>query len=371
MEKDHIERREWYEATERSVFPEDSNVFSRSPRKVVIEAKQQKEYPKADPAFLKNRNRLLVELNKVDSHCYSFVFCFPGAGNSHSYFKHWGSKLAEKNIKLYGICLRGRMHRIHEDTSERNFINLAKELFLSIRSLLVWHKASDILTYKDMPTPNLVLFGHDLGAYLAFETARLLQCNGLADMFRVQLIVSAAENPNWHAEVNMRRREREAVKYIDPYDTRINGEELERVSNKPWKELLAYLLLHDHIPQELANSKDLLKYLLPLVRVDYLLLESYELKQPDLDDFDFNGEDKSEDPTYILLPKTTRLGVNISVIYAKDDGALRIEQMEGWIECTSASCDLMQPFETGGRNYLTNEEHQEVLMEIFDSLNYA
>lgn len=373
VEKNEIERGEWYEKIERQVFPGDSDVFAKQD---AVQAKRKEDesidYPKSDHSYFKERDKLIVKMNETTPTCYSFIFCFHGVGNSHSYFKRWASVLQAMNTKLYGVCLKGRMHRISEDYSGIDCKTIANEVFAAIRSVFLFDKTEQ--WDKDGPTPNLVLFGHDLGAYVAFETMRLLQCNGLADVFRLQLIVSSAVSPEYITEVNERRLEREATykreKYIDPYNDRINGPELERDSERSWKELVDKLTEAGHIDRRFADRKDLIKQVLPLITADYALLESYQLKPPDTDDFSYE-DSQSSDRTLIKQPQTLRLGVNIRTVCAEDDDLLNREQIEGWAKCTSASCDHMVPLEMGGRNYLLQDENQWVFKEIFENLNYA
>lgn len=86
------------------------------------------------------------------------VVCFPWAGAGAGVFAPW-ARLFPDDVALWAVRLPGRESRLREPP---------------FRSL---HAAADAaaLALRDGPDLPLVLFGHSMGALLAFETARRLE----------------------------------------------------------------------------------------------------------------------------------------------------------------------------------------------------
>jgi surfactin synthase thioesterase subunit len=100
------------------------------------------------------------------------LFCFPYAGGGASIYRTWPDDLP-RDVEVCAIQLPGRERRLSEPP---------------LRSL---QKAVEILVgvmrpYLDLP---FALFGHSMGALLAYEVARLTQTNephGTAAAFRLR-----------------------------------------------------------------------------------------------------------------------------------------------------------------------------------------
>jgi surfactin synthase thioesterase subunit len=104
------------------------------------------------------------------------LICLPFAGGSAVAFHPWGPRL-DPRIELWGIQLPGRGHRLHEPPCAS---------IDQIVSLL----ADQLRDHADLP---FALFGHSLGALVAFELARELRRRGGAQP--VQLFVSGRVAP--------------------------------------------------------------------------------------------------------------------------------------------------------------------------------
>jgi surfactin synthase thioesterase subunit len=158
------------------------------------------------------------------------LYCFPYAGAGAAVFRPWWNEIS-RGIEVCGIQLPGRGVRFLEPRYTR-----VKPL---VRAL-----ADDLWPLPDLP---FALFGHSLGALLAFEFARELRRRGHEPM---QLIVSGLPAPQMSA--------------ASP-----------RVSNLPEAEFLAALKALNGIPEQLLGEPEFLRIMLPVLRDDFEMLETY------------------------------------------------------------------------------------------------
>jgi surfactin synthase thioesterase subunit len=158
------------------------------------------------------------------------LFCFPYAGAGTSVFHGWAEHLPP-GMALCPVRLPGRETRLREPPFDR-MDHLMEAL------------AHAIAPYLDKP---LALFGHSLGAVIAFELARLLPASPacLAGLF-----VSGARAPQLR---------RDYVPPPPPSDDELI-EELRRL---------------DGIPQELLEHRELMQLALPALRADTALYRNY------------------------------------------------------------------------------------------------
>lgn len=167
------------------------------------------------------------------------LICFPYAGASAQIFRSW-SQLLPDWIEGHAIELPGRGRR----WSEPAYTNL-QELVQAI--------APAIQPYLDKP---FAFFGHSMGAWISFELARLLhQTYSLTPEW---LFISARRAPQLPT------------------------------SKPPLHSLPDVLLLQElhHLsgtPTEVLENQELLNLLLPILRADFTLLETYVYRnQPPL-----------------------------------------------------------------------------------------
>jgi medium-chain acyl-[acyl-carrier-protein] hydrolase len=103
------------------------------------------------------------------------LICIPYAGGGASVFRNWAKRLpADLDIQV--IQLRGRQDRLQE-TPPTRMAAVVDELALALGGL---------------PASPTVLYGHSLGALVAFEVARRMQTSGAPP---VALVVGAARGP--------------------------------------------------------------------------------------------------------------------------------------------------------------------------------
>ena len=160
------------------------------------------------------------------------LFCFSHAGGSPANYMSWQKKLAP-SIEVLAIQLPGRGARFNE----KNVVH-----FTSLMNLL----APVIKQYNDLP---FVFFGHSLGAMIAFELCHhLVKCN---QQIPKHLFVSGANPPSQQP----------------------NRPCFESMSDK---ELIELLENYEGTPSEVLEEPMLMELLLPAIRADFMLLNSYQ-----------------------------------------------------------------------------------------------
>lgn len=212
------------------------------------------------------------------------VFCFPYAGGSARIYRPWMNHFGT-NLELCAIQLPGRERRLSEPALRR-------------ADQVVEILAEVLRPYLDLP---FVLFGHSMGAVLAYEVARgLLQSLGMEPR---ALIVSGHRAPH----LPSRRR----VMHTLPHD-----------------ELIAEIKALNGTPQEVFEHADLLNLVLPTLRSDFELVETYT---------------KQQDPV---------LSCAVIAMSGSDDPEVLPDELIGWQSVTTG------PFKTmlleGDHFYLNN-----------------
>jgi medium-chain acyl-[acyl-carrier-protein] hydrolase len=167
------------------------------------------------------------------------LFCFPYAGGAPSVFRNWSDGLPA-DVEVCPVQFPGRGTRLMEPPFSR-------------LSLLVEALAEALLPLLDKP---FALFGHSLGSLVSFELARHLRANH--SVRPVRLLVSAGPAP----QIPHRGAP---------------------IHSLPEKEFAAELRRLNGTPGELLNHKELMDIVLPSLRADFALYESYRyLSEPPL-----------------------------------------------------------------------------------------
>ncbi|MDP9845614.1 thioesterase II family protein [Streptosporangium lutulentum] len=197
------------------------------------------------------------------------LFCLPYAGAGAGVFHPWPSALAP-GVEVVGIQLPGRENRIVEPA----------EIDLSELATAV----ADAAAADNRP---YALYGHSLGARLAFEVVRLLR---RADApLPVRMYVGAARAPH------------------------LSGSAMfDGLSLLSDDELVARVVAGGGVPEAVADEPELLELLLPALRADFTWLDDY-VYQP-------------EPP----------LPVAITAFAGTLDRAVSVEQVAAWEQHTTA-----------------------------------
>lgn len=214
------------------------------------------------------------------------LFCFHHAGGSGQFFHGWPGHLAPI-VEVAAIQLPGRGPRLGEPYARH---------LQALSGIL----AKELSPYLDRP---FVFFGHSLGALLCFETARSLRHDDQPQP--AHLFLSAAEAPH--------RRERD-----------------ERISGLSRQALIERLREFDGAPEEALRNDELLDLMLPAIRADFELGETYEFR--------------SERP----------LECSMTIYGGMDDRGVDAERLEAWEEMTHGASELrMFP---GGHFYINSAQ---------------
>lgn len=158
------------------------------------------------------------------------LFCFPYAGGNAAVYKSW-IKFLPKSINLIAIELPGHGTRLSEKPME-NF----KEIMDNIT------KAA--LPFLSKP---YIVFGHSMGAILAFEFTRLLRTLGKS--IPLHMFLSAQEGA---------RFKHSNPKYLFSDD-----------------EFITYLRKRSGTSEMILANKELMACLLPMLRLDHKFSETY------------------------------------------------------------------------------------------------
>ncbi|HEY0407822.1 MAG TPA: thioesterase II family protein [Pyrinomonadaceae bacterium] len=160
------------------------------------------------------------------------LICFPHVGSGANIFRAWPDALPAA-VEVCPVQLPGREKRVLEPP----FNNL---------SLLVETIAPALLPYLDKP---VAFFGHSMGAAICFELARHLRATHNFEL--VHLFVSGRQAPQ------LREEGRRTI-----YDL-------------PEAEFLEELCRLNGTPPEVLRHPELMSFMLPMLRADFELIETY------------------------------------------------------------------------------------------------
>ncbi|MER9134566.1 alpha/beta fold hydrolase [Mesorhizobium sp. M0768] len=186
---------------------------------------------------ISGKAKVLVSVVKSSLDPSYRIICFPHGGGGVQSFRNWPDYLPE-DVELICLDLPGRGKRSAE---------------AAIRSMdvLVPMVIEALKAYSDRP---FVFFGHSAGALVAYEIARSLEKAGRASPFHV--VVSA------HPSADLPPEEPPMYKYSDDKLTDV----IRTLGMVPKKAL--------------TNEKLLLEFILPPLRADFELVETYDRNLP-------------------------------------------------------------------------------------------
>ena len=222
------------------------------------------------------------------------LFCFAHAGGGATTYHRWNAALGEE-VEIHTAQLPGR-----ENRSKERFLESIPEVVVEIVQVI---QASLDLPYA--------LFGHSMGALVAYEVSRALQKLGARSP--LGLFVSGRRSPDI-TEFTKPLHVLEDSAFIDAVQQRYGG-----------------------IPELILKDPEFLSYFIRPMRADFKILETYE-HQPD--------------PV---------LDISIEAYYGREDKRLSLEKMEGWRNQTSSSFALS---EFSGGHFFLHDQPDEFLVKF-------
>ena len=158
------------------------------------------------------------------------LFCFPYAGGNSSIYNCW-DKSIDNNIELIAVELTGRSNRMFEEPIH-DMDKLVEVLYENIKC------------YLNKP---FAFFGHSMGGLISYALSKKIEEN---TSFKLDfLIISATLPPFYYLKGKIH-------KYSD-------------------EDLIKVLKNQNNTPQEALDSKELMELMIPTIRADYKLIETY------------------------------------------------------------------------------------------------
>jgi len=226
------------------------------------------------------------------------LFCFPYAGGGASIYREWPDSF-QRNIEICCIQLPGRENR-------------SREALMKNLSQVVLSLQPQLLPFLDKP---FAFFGYSLGALISFETASSLRNSaGLAPR---HLFVAAHCAPHLFKP--------------DPL-----------LYTLPSSLLIENLRQLQGTPEELFQMPEILELMLPLIRADFMIRE-----------------------TYSYNPQASRLSCPVTDFGGKED-SIPMEEVQAWEHETEGlfACHMLN----GGHFFLRSDKAQ-LLRLVSEALN--
>jgi surfactin synthase thioesterase subunit len=226
------------------------------------------------------------------------LFCFPFAGGGASIYRNWAEQLPD-SIHVCPVQLPGRENRLSEPPYSQ-VLPLVKILSEQLSPLM------------DLP---FAFFGYSMGALIAYElTCELRRSNRTLP---TRLLVAAHRAP----QLPMRR---EAIYHLD---------------DEGFKQGLRHL---EGTPEEVLANDELMDIMLPRLRADFTLYETYTYQNEPLLDLPF------------------------SIFGGTQDKDIPQDDLDAWKELSSSEVNLRM---IEGNHFFINTAEAELLRAITEDLN--
>ena len=234
---------------------------------------------------------------KQEKNAYIRLFCFHYGGGSASTFRRWSKDLID-DTELVAIQLPGREERFNEPLLN-NVSQVVDQLCLNFNN------------YGDKP---FILFGHSIGALIAFEFVRALRIKGMPQP--KHLIVSGTKAP----QVPLKKQP---------------------IHDLPNVKFIKELRKYNGIPDYIIEDEELISIFIPTIRADFSISETYKYT--------------NEEP--LICPITALGGLN--------DDTFNLDDLLKWKKQTTSS--FKSHFLTGD-HFFINTSYEEVIKIVNQAL---
>nr|WP_298096142.1 alpha/beta fold hydrolase [uncultured Shinella sp.] len=211
------------------------------------------------------------------------LFCLPFAGGGAEFYRDWAA-LLPGDIEVWPVQLPGRSMRMMEPP-------------IDTMTTLVDSLGEALAPY--LPEMPFAFFGHSMGALISYELTHYLRRNGLA--MPAGLLLSGRSAPSHPIG---------RLKHLLPDQDLV--EELKRF---------------DGTPREVLDSPELLALILPILRNDLKLLE-----------------------TYVFDDRRAPLDIPLHVTGGDADGLVPVDSLGGWTDLSTSPANI--EIWSGGHFYL-------------------
>ena len=225
------------------------------------------KYQKHNSASAK---KLLLPINKPRAARYKMI-CFPCAGGNASMFQDWPNELPDK-LELLALHAPGRASRFLE------------RAYTSMKTLVA-DLLCDAPILRESP---YILYGHSLGARVAYEFAK--QALILGYPAPVHFIASGSRSPDTPC-------------FSQP------------TFNLPEDKFLDTLRCMQGTPQEVLDNDEFMQLLLPTLRADFQMAEEY-------------------------IGEVSKLPCPISVFGGKTDPNIGVDKLKRWKDYTDSEFEI-------------------------------
>jgi medium-chain acyl-[acyl-carrier-protein] hydrolase len=176
-----------------------------------------------------------IDTTAIDTQTKLQLFCLPYAGGGSLAFRGWSSYFTPHQIAICPIQLPGRENRL-DHPPYRSLAQLIPDLADVLR-----------LALEQTPLPY-AFFGYSMGSLIAFELIKYMALHHFSPI--TALIVAAANPPHWQRKAP-------------------------NLHCLPDLDLIAELQRFNGTPNAVLQNPELMALLLPLLRSDFQLLETY------------------------------------------------------------------------------------------------
>lgn len=225
------------------------------------------------------------------------LVCFPHAGAGPAVFLKWAD-LLDPDVELKAVCLPGRERRIRDPRFDR------------MEPLV-----DDIMRVAgEWLRPPYALFGHSMGALIAYAVAQRLEAAGRGPE---RVFVSGCVAP--------------PIQRTPPIHQLPEGAFLDAVAR------------YGGLPAEVLKYQELVDLVLPVLRDDFAVVETYR-------------------------PEAAPIRAPITALVGDADDTVAPDGLRDWRDLTTAALEIERL--PGGHLYLTGQEHR--LTELIkDRLHHA